>query len=61
MEGRRAVIFCRKKQFAEIDAKLVTVGMYSDLWYASINIIINKRAHSLFIVTFSNLKDSNGW
>ena len=35
-EGRRAVIFRRKyKQFAKIDAKLVTVGMYSDLWYTS--------------------------
>ena len=34
MEGRRAVIFRRKyKQFTKIDAKLVMVGMYSDLRY----------------------------
>ena len=45
MEGRRAVIFRRKqKQFAKIDTKLVMAGMYSDLWYTSINIIINKHA-----------------
>ena len=43
-EGRRAVIFRRKyKQFAKIDAKLVTVGMDSNLLYTSMNIIINKR------------------
>ena len=29
------------------------VGMYSDLRYTSINIIINKHAHSLFIVTLT--------
>ena len=27
--------------------------MYSDLWYTSMNIFINKRAHSLFIVTLT--------
>ena len=52
-EGRRTVIFRRKyKQFAKIDAKLVTVGMYSDLWVYIMNIIINKHVHSLFILTF---------
>ena len=30
--------------------------MYSDLRYTSMNIIINKRAHSLFIVTLKK-----GW
>ena len=34
MEGRVAVIFQRKyKQFAKIDPKLITVGIYSDLQY----------------------------
>ena len=52
MEGRGPVIFRRKyKQFAKIDAKLVMVGIYSDLCYVHHDIIINKHADSLFIVT----------
>ena len=48
-EGCRIVIFHKKwKQFAKIDAKLVTVGM---LRVYSMNIIVNKCTHSLFIVT----------